>query len=88
MSLFLRAADGDSQPVSMPSFADAMDAVGALAFRGAPCVGGCYVLEGDRDEVGELMADEAIGYVTDLKYGGREYHGSLEILGIRFPAAA
>ena len=88
MSLVLRAADGDSQPVTEPSFAGVMDAHGALAFRGARCVGGCYVLEGDGDDVGELLADEAMAYVVDLKYGGREYHGLLEIRGIRFPAAA
>ena len=84
MSLVLRAADGDSQPVTASMFADAMDAVGALSFRGAYRSDGCYLLEGDEADVGELLADEAMAYVVDLKYGGREYHGLLEILGIPF----
>ncbi len=69
MSLVLRAANGDSQPLDAPTFADAMDAVGALGFRGSPCFSGCYVLEGDEADVGELLADEAMAYVVDRKYG-------------------
>ena len=86
MSLVLLAADGDSQPVSMPSFAAALDAHGALSFRGAHRIEGCYVLEGHRDEVAELLSDDAMSYVAEMKHGGRAYNGSLKILEIRFPA--